>query len=242
MTAHLTRPDPFLRAAGIGGLVFFTTLVLGNSLRFNAVSFLPPMAGASYEEITQYYAQRGALLGPALVYYAVGIPGLLLFVVGTARRIAAHPAAAPWAWVGAAALSSLTATFGAVVAFEAVLVNTVGAGGRDTTMTLWNVKEALFFVNAVPLSVGLIAMAIGSSIAGTSPRWVTRVALAAATISLIMLAPLGANVAGAYSGWFAFVVFGAWLMFLVNTSIGHLRAASEPRDAVQAVGAPAHVV
>src|SRR5205823_3972962 len=95
------RNDPFLRIAGLGGLLFFVTLLLGNAVRFNAVSFFPPMAGASYDDITQYYAVRGAMLGPALVYYAVGVPGMLLFVIGTARRIAAHPTATLWAWVGA---------------------------------------------------------------------------------------------------------------------------------------------
>ena len=241
MTDHASSHDPFLRTAGLAGLAFFVTLLIGNTLRFNAVSFLPPMAGASYEEITQYYAARGALLGPALAYYAVGIPGLLLFVVGTARRIAAHPDAAPWAWVGAAALACMTATFGAEVAIEAVLANAVPQGDRAMTMLLWSVKEALFFVNCVPLSVGLVAMAIGSGIAGTSPVWLTRVAVAAGAISLVMIAPLAANVAGAYSGWFAFVVFGAWMMFLVNTSIGHLRAASATRHAARSTPGPAYV-
>lgn len=228
MTDHTAGRDPFLRIAGLGGLFYFATVVIANLLRFNAVNFFPPLADATYEEITQYYAQRGALLGPALVYYALAVPGLLLFVVGSARRIAAHPTAAPWAWVGAAALSCLTATFGAVVALEAVLANTVAHGGREMTMTLWMVREAFFFVNAVPLSVGLVAMAIGSGVAGTSPHWLTRAAIAAGAISLIMVAPLAANVAGAYSGWFAFVAFVAWMAFVVSTSIGHLRAASGP--------------
>lgn len=241
MTDHIADRDPFLRAAGLGGLLFFAALAIGNTLRFNAVNFLPPMAGASYEDITQYYAQRGGLLAPALVYYALGVPGLLLFVVGTVRRIATHPGAAPWAWVGGAALASLTATFGAVVAIEAVLANTVGQGSREVTMTLWMIKEALFFVNGVPLSIGVVALAIGSGIAGTSPRWLTRVVIVAGSVSLFMLAPLAANVSGAYSGWFAFVAFGAWVMFLVNTSIGHLRAASgaeaiRPRAARAPVG------
>jgi hypothetical protein len=219
--------DPFRLAAGLGGLVFFVALVLGNSLRFNAVNFFPPVAGASHEDIAQFYAVRGALLGPALVYYAAGVPGLLLFVIGTARRIAAHPTAAVWGWAGAAALSCMPATFGAVVALEAVLANTVANGGREMTMTLWNVKEAFFFVNDVVLSIGLTALAIGSAVAGTSPRWLTSVAAAAGTISLIMVAPLAANVAGATTGWFAFVSFGAWMMFLLNTSIAHLRATTE---------------
>lgn len=219
--------DPFLRVAGFAGLFYFAMTVIGVGVRFNTVNFFPPLAGASYEEITQYYAQRGAVLGPALAYYGLALPGLLLFVVGTARRIAAVPAAAPWAWVGAAAQSSLAATFGAVVALEAVLANTVGRGSRDMAMMLWDLKEAFFFVNAVPLSVGVTALAIGSSIAGTSPRWLTRVAIAAGAISLLMVAPLAANVAGAYSGWFAFVVFGAWMTFVATTSFEHLRATSE---------------
>lgn len=227
MTDHAAGRDPFLRVAGLGGLLFFGVLLVGNALRFNAVHFLPPLAGATYDEVSTYYAERGALLAPALAYYAVGLPGLLLFLVGTVRRVAAHAAAAPWAWVGGAALASLSATFGAVVALEAVIANTVAAGDRDVVMALWMIKEALFFVNAVPLSIGLVALAIGSRIAGTSPRWLTQVAIAAGLVSLVMLAPLAANVAGAYSGWFAFVVFGAWMMFLVNTSVGHLRAASE---------------
>lgn len=226
MTDHTAESDPFLRWAGLGGLLYFTVLVIGNALRFNAVNFMPPLADATYGEITQYYAQRGALLGPALAYYAVALPGMLLFVTGTLRRIAAHPSAAPWAWVSAAAFFALTATFGSVVALEAVLANMVPQGDRELTMTLWHLREAFFFVNAVPLSIGLTALAIGSSIAGTSPRWLTQISAAAGVISLVMVAPIAANVAGSSSGWFAFVVFGAWQLFVVTTSIGHLRATS----------------
>lgn len=52
MTDHTAGRDPFLRIAGLGGLFYFATVVIANLLRFNAVNFFPPLADATYEEIT----------------------------------------------------------------------------------------------------------------------------------------------------------------------------------------------
>lgn len=217
-----TSRDPFLRAAGIGGLGFALGVLAENVLRAP-----PPQPHAPFAEVARYYVERHDLVAISDAIFVPTIPCLLIFAVGTARRlIAAHPGAAPWAIVGALAVSLMTATFGAVMALDVALLHLAPTLDEPLGRLLWTIKNAMFLVNVVPLAVGLGAFAIACAIANVGSRKIAVIGVGGGLLALVGTMPFSANLSGSPFIFLGLVGFLSWLTFVIATSISHLRAAA----------------
>jgi hypothetical protein len=212
----------FSRAAGVGGFVFLASVLIENVLRAP-----PPSPGAPLSEVARYYTERGSALSLSQAFYATAIPGLLLFAVGTMRRVRRDaPAADPWAWVGAIGVCMMTATFGTIMALDAVLTSSAKllAAGSDAALLAWKLKNAMFFVNVVALCTGFGAFGMACRIAKFGPRWLATAAVISSLVGLASVMPLRANIEGLPVGMLGLFPFLCWIAFLAVTSTNHLRA------------------
>jgi hypothetical protein len=223
----------FSKGAGVGGFGF-----LGSVVAENAMRYAQPLHGATVEKVAAWYGTQRELIAVSEGLYATAIPCLLMFAVGCYQRARTVEAARPWAMVGMIGLCMMTPLFGAAMAFDIVLNANVGAQSASPELihVLWNAKAAFFTLNVVALASGLGAMGVAFRIAGVGPRWLATVAALAAVPGIASaLHPLSV-VLGSPVGLLGFVTFVCWLLFLVSTSVGHLRAGSAPL--AQAAGAP----
>jgi hypothetical protein len=216
-------PDRFQRAAGLGGFGFLGAVVVENVLRQPQ-----PPPNATLEQIVSYYQARPGMISLSESLFVISIPCLLLFAVGTFRRVrAASAAASAWALVGAIAACLMTATFGATMALDVVLnasADSLAANG-PLTLLVWKLKMAFFIVNLVALSTALIGFGAGCGMAGVGPRWAATMAASGGVVGLVGAFPMRAVVAGSPWMLLGLICFVAWLVFLAVTSAGHLRHA-----------------
>ena len=216
--------DPFLRFAGFGGFGFLATVFAENVMRQPQ-----PLANATVEEIAAYYLAKPSVLALSESLFVIAIPCLMLFAIGTARRL--RPAAEAWGQMGAISAFMMTATFGATMALDVVLNATAETlvANAALTLALWRLKVAVFTVNLVALSCTILAFGIGSHVAGILPRWFAKVTAVAGVIGLLGAFPMKSVVLGSPWGLLGLLCFLEWLFFLVAMSIGHLRAARAER-------------
>ena len=229
------RSDPFVRLAGVAGLL---VPVLG--IVINVVLLAPPpdppsSLNAPIADVVAYVIEKGEMLtlGHGLRYLTqvLGIifaAGLYRLVQGP--RDGAHRA---WALVGLLSAFWVPAVGMVAQSLEGVAVwqaRTL-AEQPQLAVALWGISNFLWNSILVPFSVLLLGFSLAGRGSGVFPAWLVALGLAAAAAGM-----LGAFVTAATAGegWAVpFVVFAVLLQpWLIVTSVRMIRSSRVPATAI----------
>lgn len=225
------RESGWTRAAGIGGLVFAGCVLTANALRGE-----PPLADATAAEVLRYYTEHAGALELSRAVYGLDVPFLLLFAVGTYGRLAATRRAEPLARVGMTMTMVMVATFGMMLVLDVTLAACAAelAAQDASTLLLWRMHTAVMIVNGVVMASALGFFSAAALRAGVGPRWLAWLGIGGAACGYLGAAPIQAAVSGSLVLLLGLATFLAWLVFVIGTSIGHLRARRVERVAALA--------
>lgn len=208
---------------GISGLVFVLLVIIENVFFLRAA----PLADASSDEISTFYAGNETQVAIALALVALNIPILLSFAAGFVARLArAADGVMPVSGrVGYAGAIGMAAVFAAVSATHAVLVANADALGSEPVLTqmIWDLHSALFAFNSVVLGTALAAFAWAGREMRLTPGWFGYVGLAGGAALIFSGAMVVPGMDGsplALVGLFGFLF---WLFWLAFASIQLLR-------------------
>jgi hypothetical protein len=231
------RSDPFVRFAGVAGLLVPVLATVINVVLLAPPPDPPGSLDAPVAEIAAYVVEKGEMLtlGHGLRYVAqvLGIifaAGLYRLVQGP--RDGAHRA---WALVGllsafwVPALGMVAQSLEGVAVWQAPTL----AGQSQLAVALWGVSTFLWNSILVPFSVLLLGFSLAGRGSGVFPAWLVALGLAAAAAGM-----LGAFVTAATAGdgWAVpFAVFAVLVQpWMIVTSVRMIRTHSVPPTSVSA--------
>jgi hypothetical protein len=206
------------RLAGVGGLVFASTLLVQNFLRASS-----PALGADPSKVINYFEHhRVAVLIP-LGLFPLGMVAIVFFVSGIWIR--AHERGHLWwASVGGLAVAVIAALFAIVNITEIVLASKAHdlASSPDVVRALWALHAAAFGLDLAAIALALVGLSQAALASGLVPRWIAVAALPGAAC-LFLAGIFTVSIANGGPWKFALVGFIIWGIFVVFCSISLLR-------------------
>jgi hypothetical protein len=226
MEAPPTALDPFVRYAGVAGLLVPVLAIVINVVLLAPPPDPPSDLNTPIGEVAAYVAEKGDMiaLGHGLRYLTqvLGLifgVGLYRFVLGP--RDGAHRA---WAMLGLLAAFWIPAVGVTAQSLEGVAVwqSRALAEQPQLAVALWGVSTFLWNSLLLPFSVLLLGFSLAGRGSGAFPRWLVVLGLAASASGLVG-AVVTASTAG--EGWAVpFHVFAILVQpWMILTSIRMIR-------------------
>jgi len=204
-----------LRWAGVGGIVFATTVIVQNVLKGASA----PANDANSASIVAYFVQHAPIESLLVVMFTVGGFGLAVFAGGVwARCTDLNPRTHHWAQTGVLGVAGIVALFSALVACEIVLLTAAARAdlGMQIVALAWLLHNAIFGVLTLSIAVALLGLsqaAVGSGLIHPSFRLIGVVGAcllafntALAPLIVASSSPLMAVGLVGFAGWVAFVI------------------------------------
>lgn len=224
-----------IRTGGLAGLAFVGTVLTVNIIHGATHQ---PMAGASRSEVLEHFADAGVATHLGTVLAPLAWIALVLFAGGVVAAVRGHEQRSgdTWSLVGLVGAVMQNAIFAGVVASQAALAT--GSLSDDAAWALWQLHNGLFALNAMSLTIVLLAVSVGAFRAGLITRWQRTLGLVAAACLGIAAATTPLAMDGHPVGLVGFAGFLLWLVWIGSISVRLLRSpASAPVASVPAPSA-----
>ena len=216
----------FRRIAGIGGIAFAGTVLIGN-----AFLVLPakPLGGAQFSEIVSYYSEHGNSVRLFAFVAPVAWAAIALFAAGVVVSTRSDGRLNGWAVVGVVGIATMIATFCGVVTADLVLATRAStlAANPQYTQLLWDYHMVLQILNLTFVAIALGAFGMAAVTSATAPR-LGKLALLGCGLLLAGATQSTAGMTGSGPTLIVLPGFVIWLIFVVGFSLTMIRLAGSP--------------
>jgi hypothetical protein len=219
----------FRRVAGVGGLLFGSLVLVGNTF---LVVPAKPLGGARMDAIVSYYVEHGSSVQLFSYVAPFAWTAIVMFAAGVVISTRLEGRVNGWAVAGLGAIATMIATFCGVVTADLVLATRADAlaDNPQYAQLLWDYHMVLQILNLTFVAIALGSFGIAAVTSGTASR-LGKLALLGSALLLPAATQTGPGMTGSGPTLIALPGFAIWLIFVLGYSVIMIRMSGSDVEA-----------